>query len=65
MPLTPEEIEKAANELFVQIKKYAFGEQSGSSAAPTPPCIPQAPIKSIYGNGEATTYQHTFEQTGP
>ena len=65
VPLTPEEIEKAANELFVQIKKYAFGEQSGSSAAPTPPCIPQAPIKSIYGNGEATTYQHTFEQTGP
>ncbi|HEV7563294.1 MAG TPA: MlaD family protein [Solirubrobacterales bacterium] len=59
------EIEQAANELFLEIKKYAFGGQSGSSGAPAPACIPQAPIKSIYGTGEATLYQHTFEQSGP
>jgi phospholipid/cholesterol/gamma-HCH transport system substrate-binding protein len=50
--------------LFNRIKKYAFGEQSSTAAAPTPPCRQQQPIESIYGNGEKTQYQHTFEQTG-
>lgn len=62
--LTAEEIKKEAEDLFTRIKKYAFGEQSGSATAPAPPCTQQAPIKSIYGSGESTLYQHTFEQTG-
>ena len=53
-----------AEELLARIKKYAFGEQSSTAAAPTPPCRQQQKIESIYGNGEKTQYQHTFEQTG-
>jgi phospholipid/cholesterol/gamma-HCH transport system substrate-binding protein len=55
---------KEAEELLERLKKYAFGEQSGSSGAPAPPCTQQAPLDPIYGEGPATTYQHTFEQTG-
>ena len=62
--LTPDEIKKEAEDLFTRIKKYAFAEQSGSAAAPAPPCTQQSPIESIYGSGESTLYQHTFEQTG-
>ncbi|MBS1889645.1 MAG: MCE family protein [Actinobacteria bacterium] len=53
-----------AEELFARIKKFAFGEQSNTAAAPTPACRPQEKLESIYGNGEKTQYQHTFEQTG-
>jgi ABC-type transporter Mla subunit MlaD len=53
-----------AEELLNRIKKYALGEQSSTAAAPTPPCRQQQKIESIYGNGEKTQYQHTFEQTG-
>ena len=53
-----------AEELLNRIKKFAFGEQSSTAAAPTPPCKQQKKIESIYGNGEKTQYQHTFEQTG-
>ncbi|MBS1676062.1 MAG: MCE family protein [Actinobacteria bacterium] len=53
-----------AESLFNRIKRFAFGEQSSTAAAPTPPCRQQQKIKSIYGTGEETQYQHTFEQTG-
>jgi ABC-type transporter Mla subunit MlaD len=58
-----ERVEKA-EDLFNRIKKFAFGEQSSTAAAPTPPCRQQQKIESIYGNGEKTQYQHTFEQAG-
>jgi phospholipid/cholesterol/gamma-HCH transport system substrate-binding protein len=58
-----ERIEKAEN-LFNRIKKFAFGEQSSTGAAPAPACKQQEKIESIYGTGEKTQYQHTFEQTG-
>ena len=58
-----ERIEKA-EDLFSRIKKYAFGEQTSTAAAPTPACRQQQKLESIYGNGEKTQYQHTFEQTG-
>jgi hypothetical protein len=63
-PITEAEKLQEAEDLFNRIKKYAFTEQSSTSAVPAPPCTQQAPFKSIYGSGEATTYQHTFEQTG-
>jgi phospholipid/cholesterol/gamma-HCH transport system substrate-binding protein len=63
-PFTPEEILKQAEDLFKRLKGYAFGGGAGTAEAPTPACTQQAPIKSIYGSGESTTYQHTFEQTG-
>jgi phospholipid/cholesterol/gamma-HCH transport system substrate-binding protein len=53
-----------AEELLDRIKKFAFGEQSSTAAAPTPVCRQQQKLESIYGNGEKTQYQHTFEQTG-
>ncbi|HEY2478305.1 MAG TPA: MlaD family protein [Solirubrobacterales bacterium] len=53
-----------AESLFNRIKKYAFGEQSSTAAAPTPACRQQQQLESIYGTGERTQYQHTFEQTG-
>jgi phospholipid/cholesterol/gamma-HCH transport system substrate-binding protein len=62
--LTPEELHKEAEELLQNIKQYAFGGQSGTAGAPAPPCNQQNTFKSIYGNGETTQYQHTFEQTG-
>lgn len=61
---TEEERAKKAEELITRIKKFAFGEQSSTAAAPTPPCKQQEKIESIYGTGEKTQYQHTFEQTG-
>ncbi len=62
--VTPEERQKEAEELLTQIKEYAFGGQTGTVGAPTPPCNQQGNFKSIFGNGEKTQYQHTFEQTG-
>jgi phospholipid/cholesterol/gamma-HCH transport system substrate-binding protein len=55
---------KEAEELLSRLKQYAFGGQSGTAGAPTPPCTQQAPLEPIYGSGPATQYQHTFEQTG-
>jgi phospholipid/cholesterol/gamma-HCH transport system substrate-binding protein len=55
---------KEVEDLIARLKKYAFGEQSGTGAAPAPGCTQQAPFKPIYGNGPETTYQHTFEQPG-
>jgi phospholipid/cholesterol/gamma-HCH transport system substrate-binding protein len=53
-----------SEELFNRIKKYAFGEGSSTAAAPAPACKQQEKLESIYGTGEKTQYQHTFEQTG-
>jgi ABC-type transporter Mla subunit MlaD len=64
-PLTPAEIRKESEDFFSRIKKYAFAEQSSTSAVPAPGCTQQAPFTPIYGSGAATTYQHTFEQPGP
>ena len=64
VPFTTAERIVKAEDLFRRIKKYAFGEQSSTAAAPTPPCKQQKKIESIYGNGEKTQYQHTYEQTG-
>ena len=58
-----ERLEKAES-LFNRIKQFAFGEQSSTAAAPAPACRQQEKIESIYGTGEKTQYQHTFEQTG-
>ncbi len=62
--LTPEERQKESEELLKALKQYAFGGQSGTAGAPTPPCNAQGSFKSIYGTGEKTQYQHTYEQTG-
>jgi hypothetical protein len=58
------ELNAKAESLFNRIKQFAFGGQSSTGAAPAPACKLQAPVESIYGNGEKTQYQHTYEQTG-
>jgi hypothetical protein len=58
------EIAAKSESLFNRIKQFAFGGQSSTAAAPTPACQQQAKIESIYGTGEKTQYQHTYEQTG-
>jgi ABC-type transporter Mla subunit MlaD len=56
---------KEAEDLFARLKKYAFAEQTSTASVPAPPCTQQEPLEPIYGSGRpATTYQHTFEQTG-
>ncbi|HEV7615213.1 MAG TPA: MlaD family protein [Solirubrobacterales bacterium] len=55
---------KEAEEFFNNLKKYAFAEGSGTSSSLAPSCAQQPPLNPIYGGGPATTYQHTFEQTG-
>lgn len=59
-----EEIQEEAEDLFERIKQYAFAGAEDTANVPAPACKQQSPIKSIYGSGEATIYQHTFEQTG-
>jgi ABC-type transporter Mla subunit MlaD len=63
-PRTEEEILNAAKAFYARLKRLAFKEQESTSSVPAPPCKQQASIKSIYGSGESTLYQHTFEQTG-
>ena len=55
---------KEAEDFFKRLQKYAFAEQASTSTLPTPACKQQPPLKAIYG-GESSTYQHTFEQSGP
>jgi ABC-type transporter Mla subunit MlaD len=64
VPFTEAERITKSEELFNRIKSLAFGEQSSTAAAPAPPCKQQEKLESIYGPGEKTQYQHTFEQTG-
>jgi phospholipid/cholesterol/gamma-HCH transport system substrate-binding protein len=63
-PRTEEEITKASEEFFQRLKAFAFAGHESTSEVPAPGCSQQSPINSIYGSGEATLYQHTFEQTG-
>ncbi len=58
------EIAAKSESLFNRIKQFAFGGQSSTAAAPTPACTLQEKVESIYGPGEKTQYQHTYEQTG-
>jgi phospholipid/cholesterol/gamma-HCH transport system substrate-binding protein len=60
---TEQEIIDESNDFFTRLKRFAFAEQPNTTTVPAPACRQQSPIKSIYGTGEATTYQHTFEQT--
>jgi hypothetical protein len=60
---TEAENEKSAESFFLNLKKYAFAEQSDSAAIPAPGCYQQAPFNPIGSPGPPTTYQHTFEQS--
>lgn len=62
--LTPEERQKESEELLANINRFAFNGTGGTAGAPAPACKQQESFKSIYGSGEKTQYQHTFEQTG-
>jgi phospholipid/cholesterol/gamma-HCH transport system substrate-binding protein len=65
---TPEkqaELEKEELDSFnTTINQYAFGGTGGTAGTPAPACKQQGGFKPIYGNGPATSYQHTFEQSG-
>jgi ABC-type transporter Mla subunit MlaD len=60
---TAAENEVLAEKFFKGLRKYAFAEQTDSTAAPAPSCYSQAPFNPIGRSGAATTYQHTFEQS--
>jgi ABC-type transporter Mla subunit MlaD len=62
--LTPEERQKESEQLLARIDEFAFNSTGGTAGAHAPACKQQESFKSIYGNGEKTQYQHTFEQTG-
>jgi phospholipid/cholesterol/gamma-HCH transport system substrate-binding protein len=51
-----------ATDFFNRLKHYAYGDQESSASIPAPGCSPQGPFQPIYGNGPATSYQHTFAQ---
>ena len=53
---------KKADEFLARLRRFAFASQESSDTIPAPGCSPQAPFEPIYGNGPATSYQHTFEQ---
>ena len=53
---------KEAEYFFNRLKQYAFAEQESTASVPAPGCAQQSSLKSIYGTGESTLYQHTFEQ---
>jgi phospholipid/cholesterol/gamma-HCH transport system substrate-binding protein len=50
--------------LYNGINQYAFGGTGSTASAPAPACKQQGKFKPIYGGGPATSYQHTFEQSG-
>jgi phospholipid/cholesterol/gamma-HCH transport system substrate-binding protein len=53
---------KEVEEFFQRLKTFAFAGQESSGSVPAPACTQQNPLASIYGTGEQTLYQHTFEQ---
>ncbi len=55
---------KAVDEFFSNLKRYAFGGDPGTNPSHAPGCTQQAPFNPIYGAGPPTTYQQTFEQPG-
>jgi ABC-type transporter Mla subunit MlaD len=59
---TPEQEEALAKQLFEELKRFAFGEQTDSAAIPAPSCYQQAPFNPIGRSGPPTTYQHTYEE---
>ncbi|HWD38431.1 MAG TPA: MlaD family protein, partial [Fimbriimonas sp.] len=59
-----QKILEESESLFERIKQFAFAGPSNTAEVPAPACKQQSPVKSIYGSGESTLYQHTFEQTG-
>ena len=63
-PRSEAEILKESEEFFERLKRIAFAGQTSTGSVPAPACTQQSAVKSIYGNGESTLYQHTFEQTG-
>jgi len=63
-PRSEAEVLKASENFFARLKRIAFAEQTSTATVPAPACKQQAGVKSIYGSGESTLYQHTFEQTG-
>ena len=63
-PRSEAEILKESEEFFERLKRIALAGKAGTGEVPAPACTQQSAVKSIYGSGEATTYQHTFEQTG-
>jgi len=52
----------AAQTLFDNIKKYAFGGETESSAVPAPPCIPQGGFSSLGQIPEVTDYWHVYSR---
>ncbi len=56
--------QKNADELFNNIKSYAFAGQENTASVPAPGCTQQSTLQSIFGS-ESTLYQHTFEQGSP
>lgn len=63
-PRSEAEILKESEEFYERLKRIAFAGKTGTGEVPAPACTQQASVQSIYGNGESTLYQHTFEQTG-
>jgi ABC-type transporter Mla subunit MlaD len=61
---TQAEREAKAESLIARIQQFAFGGQPNSNLAPAPACKQQEKLESIYGPGEKSQYQHTYEQTG-
>ena len=57
--------QKNAEDLFKRLKEYAFAGQESTASVPAPGCTPQNPLESIYGSGNRTLYQQTFEQNSP
>ncbi len=47
-------------DLFNRIELYAFGNQTSSTAVPTPPCKQQGPLQSIGAIPELTYYRHVY-----
>jgi phospholipid/cholesterol/gamma-HCH transport system substrate-binding protein len=59
---TAEENEKFSKAFFENLKRYAFGEQLNSAAAPAPSCYQQAPFNPVGRAGSPSTYQHFYSQ---
>jgi len=57
-----EENDKRSKDFFERLKRYAFGEQLDSAAAPAPSCFQQAPFNPVGRGGSPSTYQHFYAQ---
>ena len=59
-----DQTERRTRSFYNGLRQYAFGGGSSTAESPAPACKQQGKFKPIYGNGPATSYQHTFEQRG-